>query len=58
MKLKSCNIGVGIPQAMGPRRKVAREKVKVSQDTLRHYEWEIEYEEREYVDIREAFGLV
>ena len=56
--MKSCNIGVGIPQAMGPRRKVAREKVKVSQDTLRHYEWEIEYEEREYVDIREAFGLV
>ena len=24
MKLKSCNIGVGMPQAMGSRRKVTR----------------------------------
>ena len=58
IKLKSCNIGVGMPRAMGPRMKAARGKVKVSQGTLRHFEWELESEEREFVDIREASSLV
>ena len=58
MKWKSCNIGVGMPQATGLRRKAARGKVKVIQGTLRHSKWELEFEEREFVDIREAFSLV
>ena len=58
MKLKSCKIGVGMPQATGPKRKAARGKVKVSQGTLRHSEWELKSEEREFVDIREASSLV
>ena len=31
MKLKRCSIGVGMPQAMGPRRKVTRGKEGMSQ---------------------------
>ena len=58
MKLKSCNIGVEISRTTGPRRKATREKVKVSQGTLRHFEWELEPEEKEFVDIREASSLV
>ena len=33
MKLKSCNIGVGMPRATGPRKKAARGKEELSQDT-------------------------
>ena len=58
MKLKSCNIGVGMPRATGLRMKAAQGKVKVSQGTLRHSEWDLESEETEFVDIREASSLV
>ena len=56
--MKSCSIGVGMPWAMGPRRKAARGKVKVIQGTLRHSKWELESKEREFVDIKEASSLV
>ena len=35
MKLKSCSVGVGMPRAMGPRRKVTREEEGMSHRTLR-----------------------
>ena len=47
-----------MPRATGLRRKATRGKVKVSQGTLRHSEWDLESEETEFVDIREASSLV
>ena len=47
-----------MPQATRLRRKAARGKVKVSQGTLRHSEWDLESEVTEFVDIREASSLV
>ena len=58
MKLKSCNIGVGMPRATGLRMKAAQGKVKVSQGTLRHSKWELESEERDFMDIKEVSCLV
>ena len=47
MKLKSCNIGVRMPRTMGQRRKAAQGEEEVSQGTLRHSKWELDFEERE-----------
>ena len=40
MKLESCNISVGMPRAMSPRRKVTQGEEGMSQNTLRHSKWE------------------
>ena len=34
MKLKSCSIGVGMSWVTGPRKKAARGKEEINQDTL------------------------
>ena len=57
MKLKSCNIDVGIPRAMGPRRKVTRREKGMSHRTLKHSRLKEGYEERESVPIREVSNL-
>ena len=57
MKLKSCNIGVGMPRDTGSRRKVTRGEEGMSQSTLRHSKWEQESKERESVVIREISRL-
>ena len=47
MKLKSCNIGVRMPRTTGSRRKATQVEEEVSQGTLRHSKWELDFEERE-----------
>ena len=49
MKLKSCSIGVGMPQATGPRRKNTRREKGTNHRTLRCSRWRERYEERERV---------
>ena len=34
MKLKGCSLGVGMPQATGPRKKAARGREEMNQGTL------------------------
>ena len=46
MKLKSCSIGVRMPRATGPRRKVTRGEEGMSHRTLRCSRLKEGYEER------------
>ena len=57
MKLKSCNIGVGMPWATGSRRKVTRGEEGMSHRTLRCSRWKEGYEERESMIIGEVSNL-
>ena len=57
MKLKSCSIGVGMPWAMDPRRKVTLGEEGMSHRTLRHSRLKEGYEEREFVIIVEVSSL-
>ena len=57
MKLKSCSIGVGMPRATDPRRKVTRGEEGMSHRALRRSRLKEGYEEREFVTIGEVFSL-
>ena len=57
MKLKSCNIGVGMPWATGLRRMVTRGEEGMSHRTLKRSRLKEEYEEREFVIIGEVSSL-
>ena len=57
MKLKSCSIGVGMPWATDPRRKVTLGEEGMSHRTLRHSRLKEGYEEREFVIIVEVSSL-
>ena len=57
MKLKSCSIGVGMPRAMGPRRKVTRGEEGMSHKNLRCSRWGEGYDERERERERERENL-
>ena len=57
MKLKSCSIGVGMPWATDPRRKVTLGEEGMSHSTLRHSGLKEGYEEREFVIIVEVSSL-
>ena len=57
MKLKSCNIGVGMPRATSPMRKVTRGKEGMNHRTLRRSRWKEGYEEKESVIIGEVSSL-
>ena len=57
MKLKSCSIGVGVPQAKGSRRKVTRGEEGMSHRTLSRSRLKEGYEERESVIIGEVSSL-
>ena len=51
MKLKSCSIGVGIPRATRPKRRVTRGEEGMSHRTLKYSRWREGYEEIESVII-------
>ena len=57
MKLKSCSIGVGMPRAMGPRRKVTKGEEGMSHRTLSRSRLKEGYEERESMIIGEVSSL-
>ena len=57
MKLKSYSIGVGMPMAMGPRRKVTRGEEGMSHKALRRSRLKEGYEGREFVIIWEVSSL-
>ena len=57
MKLKSCNIGVGMPRATSPMRKVTRGEEGMNHRTLRRSKLKKGYEERESVIIEEVSSL-
>ena len=57
MKLKSCSIGLGMPRATSPNRKVTRGDEGMSHRTLRCSRWREGYEEREFVIIGEVSSL-
>ena len=57
MKLKSCSIGVGLPQAKGSRRKVTRGEEGMSHRTLSRSRLKEGYEERESMIIGEVSSL-
>ena len=46
MKLKGCSIGVGMLQAMGPKKKAARGREKMNQGTMQYSKWELESKEK------------
>ena len=58
MKLKSCSIGVGMPRAMGPRRKVTRGEEGMSHKNLRCSRWGDGYDERERERERERESVI
>ena len=57
MKLKSCNISMGMLRSTDPRREVTRGEEGMSQKTLRRSRWKEGYEERESVIIGEVSSL-
>ena len=57
MKLKSCSIGVRMPRATGPRRKVTRGEEGMGHRTLRCSRLKEGYKERESMVTREVSSL-